>query len=428
MQGSVSVQRWAPRPRRGGRRIVTQTPALTVSLGQCQSTPTVQPPTAPLSDSALRLAVDVRRCRGCAASRLDYAFEFARSRRSLPATRPTPAHGPAPSRAPRRTHRPRAAIVAMLQRAASTSRSARRRRARPRPRWRSVARSRSSPVSRRACSAARCSRCSRPLTAIRLAARRRREHGRPPVPVFWIDAEDHDWDEVAGCGVLDADQALRAARSTRPRAPANAPIASPALTDAIDRTLDGWPRRCRATEFTAELLDALRGAYAARARRRRRVRPVASSACSDRTGWSCTTRRTRRPSRLRAPSSHASWSTPATTSQLAAARRRRAGRAGLSHAGDAARRLRRALRSDGGRRAIRATGDGFLDRRRAGRRDALIARAALARPETFSPNVLLRPIVQDTLFPTVCYVAGPNELAYLGQLRGCTSTSACRCR
>ena len=31
--------------------------------------------------------------------------------------------------------------------------------------------------------------------------------------------------------------------------------------------------------------------------------------------------------------------------------------------------------------------------------------------------MLLRPIVQDTLFPTVCYVAGPNELAYLGQLR-----------
>jgi uncharacterized protein YllA (UPF0747 family) len=47
-----------------------------------------------------------------------------------------------------------------------------------------------------------------------------------------------------------------------------------------------------------------------------------------------------------------------------------------------------------------------------------LSREALSKPSGFSPNVLLRPIVQDTLFPTVCYVAGPSELAYLGQLRG----------
>lgn len=47
----------------------------------------------------------------------------------------------------------------------------------------------------------------------------------------------------------------------------------------------------------------------------------------------------------------------------------------------------------------------------------LLTAEASTRPERFSPNVLLRPLVQDALFPTLTRpLAGPSELAYQVQL------------
>lgn len=44
------------------------------------------------------------------------------------------------------------------------------------------------------------------------------------------------------------------------------------------------------------------------------------------------------------------------------------------------------------------------------------ADALRANPVSFSPNVLLRPVVESAVFPTLAYVAGPGEAAYFAQI------------
>jgi bacillithiol synthase len=70
---------------------------------------------------------------------------------------------------------------------------------------------------------------------------------------------------------------------------------------------------------------------------------------------------------------------------------------------------------EGARRTVlHRAGDGFLvGAQRVGRQE-MLGRIA-AHPEQFSANVLLRPVVQDYLFPTAVYFAGPSEIAYFAQ-------------
>jgi bacillithiol synthase len=251
---------------------------------------------------------------------------------------------------------------------------------------------------------------------LKLAEQVSRDHGVPAVAIFWIDAEDHDWEEVRSCTVFDDGLTPRSvALPPRPGAEPS-PVATVRLDDAILDCLAQLEQSLPATEFRGPLMAALRRAY------------TPGAGMADAFGRWLEDVLGARGLVVYDSSDPASkplvsqvfareLSMPGQTVKLAALAGSDLTARGYHaqvHAQDDSLAL---FHLDGGRRAIRQQDGRFLvgDQQFPA---ATLVEQATERPAGFSPNVLLRPVVQDTIFPTVCYVAGPNELAYLGQLRG----------
>jgi bacillithiol synthase len=69
---------------------------------------------------------------------------------------------------------------------------------------------------------------------------------------------------------------------------------------------------------------------------------------------------------------------------------------------------------DGGRQPLRQRNGKFTAGKASFTTEELHA-AIEKSPEAFTANVLLRPVVQDTLLPTAAYIGGPAEIAYMAQ-------------
>ncbi len=257
------------------------------------------------------------------------------------------------------------------------------------------------------------------LTAIKLAEQTAREQETPAVAVFWIDAEDHDWEEVRSCAVLDDALAPRVAELPARPSGEQGPVAGTVLDAHVTAAIEEIRAALPGTEFREPLLDRLAAAYApgrgmadAFARWLEEIlgpRGLVVYDCSD-SGAKA----------LAAPVFARELAVPGETSRLAAQagdRLKAAGYHAQVETVEAAAALFRLDPQTGARQAVRLDGTRFLVGDETVEA-ASLAREALEQPARFSPNVLLRPIVQDSLFPTICYVAGPSELAYLAQLKG----------
>lgn len=254
------------------------------------------------------------------------------------------------------------------------------------------------------------------VTAIQLARKAAAEHDCPAVAIFWVDAEDHDWEEVGSCTVLDAAFHPRTVTLAAPEGAGELPVAALILDERIEQATAGIESALAVTDFTPSVVQALRAAW----------RPGAGMADAF-SRWLETvlgpyglivfdsSDKAAKP--LAGTVFVRELTQPGHTAQLATAAghelEARGHQPQVTPQADSV----ALFHLNGDRRPVRRQDDGFVvgDERYTA---AALIEEARAHPERFSPNVLLRPIVQDTLFPTIAYVAGPSELAYLGQLGG----------
>jgi bacillithiol biosynthesis cysteine-adding enzyme BshC len=254
------------------------------------------------------------------------------------------------------------------------------------------------------------------LTAIKVAAQVAGQVGVPAVPVFWIEAEDHDWNEVNACRVLDAEMHPQTITLGTPLGAGEGPVASVRLDPAIFFAIDILRSALPATEFTNELLERLGQAYQPGLGMSDAFGRWLESVLGE-LGLVVYDASDPEAKPLAAAVFAREIESPGESTRLAL----ETGRALVDlgyHAQVVPHDDNIALfRLDGIRRPIHYREGRFVVGDHEMVAAATLREEALAEPASFSPNVLLRPVVQDALFPTVCYVAGPNELAYLAQLK-----------
>ena len=253
------------------------------------------------------------------------------------------------------------------------------------------------------------------ISAAALAAHLERTWGRPVVPVFWIAGDDHDWAEARTATWVGSDGSLVSA-SLRDRSASEpmAPLAREPLGREVNDALERLETTLPATAERAETVAWLRGHFipdqtvagAAGAALAELLAPL-GVACFESTA---------RPVKVAAGPLllEALGQSKRLEEELSAQNAALAQSRWDSGIRDAEGATLVMVDGSGGRDRLVRDGDGFVTRRsreKVSLRE--VERTAAAHPERLSPNVLLRPVVESALLPTVAYCGGPAELRYL---------------
>lgn len=255
------------------------------------------------------------------------------------------------------------------------------------------------------------------ITVLQLADELSKDTGRPVVPIFWLEGEDHDFQEISSIKLLHQNgvATLEYHGNPPPETGNHGPVGNLVLTDEIERITKEVDALLPPTEFRDRVLDAIRAAYRpgvtlldAFARLLRFIFSDSGLILID-------------PGDARLKQLSASLFRKELLDYTESHARLEEVSSRLQerfHVQVHPRPVQLFLIEEDGRFSLNPTEDGFTLRGKQAfyRLDELLSLLD-AHPEKFSPNVVMRPLMQDYLLPTAAYVAGPGEISYFAQFK-----------
>jgi len=252
-------------------------------------------------------------------------------------------------------------------------------------------------------------------TAIRLAEELNRKDPDRHVPVFWMECEDHDILEVGHIRIFDS--AHKILTLTAYGSPGRQPTGSYLVDERVMRLIDELKENSQPSRFMDGVLGMIENSYKPNATLSDGFARFMAALFKDK-GLVIVDPRDPRIKRL------------ASDVYVQAAREWPQMNDAISESSARLENLGYELQievkrerppffllKDGQRVQLSQDGAGFItDRGGARLTQAELESIASESPELLSPNVSLRPLIQDHLFQTNAYVGGPGEISYFAQV------------
>ncbi|MFO7525630.1 MAG: bacillithiol biosynthesis cysteine-adding enzyme BshC [Ignavibacteriaceae bacterium] len=236
------------------------------------------------------------------------------------------------------------------------------------------------------------------------------------VPVFWLEADDHDFNEIRWIKVLSKQNQISEINYLNeiPEEEAKKSVGTLKLTGEINSFVETLKNSLRESEFTEGLFSRISEIYTAGKTLKQAFRELIFW-LFDEYGLVILDPQDVNIKNLL---------TPILTTEITNFREhtqqlvlRSAKLEEIYHAQVKIKPVNLFYSTDEGRYSIEPVDDVFrLKRKRIQFSNEELLNAVRNEPARFSSNVLLRPICQDYLLPTAVYIAGPSEIAYFAQL------------